>query len=286
MRYLRVFLCCLPLIALGAASCKDSTPTPPTTATTTTTTTTTTTSTPAVNAPPVIESISVNPPRAEFRTDTVLNATVRDAETPVANLRYAWTTTVGTVASSGARATHRLDQPPPQTSPRQVDVTLTVTEDLPNGQTNTASRTTSFPLHDSYKEARDLANQLLGDFINPFAGPDFVVRNFSEKCRGRIDERNNVALNRDLYVIDREKSRFAITEVTFVGNPPMSNDFGNVRATCNFVSLVKATGKTELANGICSLDVFFDTDRWMLCDSSFAGTATTTLKGAAIGGTR
>jgi hypothetical protein len=55
-------------------------------------------------------------------------------------------------------------------------------------------------------------------------------------------------------------------------------------ATCNFVSQVRATGKTELANGVCSLDVFFDTDRWMLCDSSFGGTSTTLpLAGVAAG---
>lgn len=280
MRHSGVFLSLLLLIVFSAPACNDKSPTPPTPTTSTpTTTTTTTTSIPSQpNTPPVIDSITVSPERAEFRTDTIITASVRDAETPIANLRYSWTTTRGTVSGSGTRVIHRLDQPPPQQSPLSVDVTLTVTEDLPNGQTNTASRTTTFPLHDSYKEARDLANQFLGDFINPLAGPDFVVRNFSARCRGKVDEAVNVADNRKLYVIDQQKSKFAITEVTFVGNPPLSNDFGNVQATCNFVSLVKATGKTELANGKCSLDVFFDTDRWTLCDSSFAGQSTIQLR--------
>jgi hypothetical protein len=274
------------LAAAAMAACSDKTPTPPTTSTTTTTTTTTTTSSipNQPNTPPVIDSITVTPVRAEFRADNTISASVRDAETPVANLRFAWTVSRGTITGSGSRVTYRLDNPTLAQSPTPIDVTLTVTEDLANGQSNTISRTQTFPLHDSYKEARDLANQFLGDFINPFAGPDFVVRNFSERCRGKVDERNNVADNRNLYVIDRDKSKFALTDVTFVGNPPMSNDFGNVQATCNFVSLVKATGKTELANGRCSLDVFFDTDRWTLCDSSFAGQSTIIpLNGLAAG---
>jgi hypothetical protein len=272
MRCSRVLRLLLPIL-VAVAGCNDkTTPTPPTQTSTTSTTTTTVPNQP--NTPPVIDSLTASPVRAEFRTDTAIAASVRDAETPVGNLRYTWSTSRGTISGAGARVTHRYDQPPPQQSPVNIDVTLVVTEDLPNGQTNTATRTLTFPLHDSFKEARDLTNQFLGDFINPLAGPDFVVRNFSERCRGKIDERENVRVNRSLYEIDRERSKFAITEVTFVGNPPLRNDFGNVKATCNFVSRVRSTGRTEFANGICSLDVFFDTDRWMLCDSSFAGTST------------
>lgn len=228
---------------------------------------------PAVDEPPVIDGIRVTPSPAEFRTNITVEATVHDKETPNERLKFEWSASIGTFTGSGSRVTWRLDQPPLKNSPVTVQITLKVSEDLPGGNTQSTSSLVSFTLNDSYKEAIDLANTFLADFTTYTASPEFVVRNFADSCRGKWDELRNVQVNRQLFVIDRAKSFWAIKSVTFDGNPPASKPFGNVQAPCTFVSLVKATGKTETAVGTCSLDAFYDKDRWLLCDSHFNGTS-------------
>ena len=88
------------------------------------------------------------------------------------------------------------------------------------------------------------------------------------------EELDNVRVNRDLFIIDPVKSTWAITGVTFDAKLPATAAYGNVTATCNFVSIRKATSQTELASGTCFLSTFFDTGRWTLCDSRFHGTTT------------
>ncbi len=55
----------------------------------------------AVNTPPVVESIVASATRAEVETDVTITATVRDAETPVAQLKYQWKADAGTFTGEG-----------------------------------------------------------------------------------------------------------------------------------------------------------------------------------------
>jgi hypothetical protein len=258
------------------AGCGSSTPTPAPSPTTPQPTPSPQPASPSrPDAPPVIDSITATPRTGEFRTNSTIEAVVHDEETPNNQLTLEWSTSRGAVTGSGSRVTWRMDQPPLVTSPISIDVTLKVSETIPSGTVQSTSRTVTFTLNDSYKEAQDLANTFLGDFTNPVRSPEFVVRNFSDACAGKRDELGNVQVNRQLFVIDPVKSTWMIGSVTFDGNPPSSRPYGNVRASCTFVSLVKATGQTETAVGICSVDVFFERDRWFLCDSRFQGISVT-----------
>ncbi len=226
----------------------------------------------AQNQPPVIQSITVTPDTAEFRTDLQVAATVTDDVTAVNTLKFEWTASAGTVNGAGANVKYRLDQPALTSSPIDVTLTLKVSEDAGSAGTLTATKAVTFKLNDSYKETRDLADLFLRDFTTYNLSPETVVRNFSDACPTKKDELDNVRVNRQLFVIDATKSNWSITSVTFEKSPPNSGRYGNVTAACHFESTVKATGKHEVADGSCYLDVIYQKPQWYLCDSTMAGT--------------
>jgi hypothetical protein len=222
----------------------------------------------------VIDSITITPARAEFRSDAVIEAVARDKETPADRLRFEWTASLGAFSGTGRRVTWRLDNPPLRASPVTVQVGLTVFDEEANASiagTLSASRLFSFILNDSYKEATDLVNAFLTDFTNSAAAPSFVVRNFSDNCRGKADELNDVTRNRELYTI-----RSGVWSVNTIR---VDGDLGDVTASCTFVSTVKATGRTETARGTCLFNTVYEKDRWYLCDSRFAGSSVISLQG-------
>jgi hypothetical protein len=54
-----------------------------------------------------------------------------------------------------------------------------------------------------------------------------------------------------------------------------ARQFADIRATCEFSSRVKATGKVELARGDCLLTGVYENKQWKLCDSTFRGSTLT-----------
>src|SRR3954465_1849223 len=81
---------------------------------------------PVVNTPPVVKSIAASDTRVEVGSPVTLTATVEDAETPVANLTYAWSVPNGTVSGTGTvvQWTPGADA----VTPADFTVTLNVTE--------------------------------------------------------------------------------------------------------------------------------------------------------------
>ena len=113
--------------------------------------------------------------RAEVETDVTLTATVRDAETPVAQLKYEWRADAGTFTGEGASVKWRA--PKGATTPADYAVRLTVTETYGAAQQNVVNATSPvIRLHDSAKEIGDLALRFLGDFANSLVSPSTCIR--------------------------------------------------------------------------------------------------------------
>ena len=126
-----------------------------------------------------------------------------------------------------------------------------------------------------------MAVLFLEDFSNTPTSPETVVRNFSTKCKGRVDELSDVRNNRRNYVIDS----------WHVGEPDVTIQFDGV---CGFRSRSadacvavpvrwnvskRPSGEKAVSQGIDHVTAIYDADRWFLCDSDFEAGAETTAFG-------
>ena len=207
-----------------------------------------------------------------------LTATVEDAETPVANLTYAWTAETGSFSGTGATVTWVAGAD--AKTPGDVGLTLTVTEKSTNGSVpaeNTVSGTTTVHVNNSPKELAELSLRFLGDFANSKISPDQCVAEFSNSCNGKKDEFQDIDDNRHDYEIIASTLRhtslsIAATRVT-----------ATVHTFCSFTSKVITTqprdevcqgGKCPLgsigtATGDCWTTNVYENGRWWLCDSHY-----------------
>lgn len=227
----------------------------------------------ATNPPPVIESIVASASRAEVETDVTLTATVRDAETPAAQLRYEWKADAGTFTGQGASVQWRA--PKGTATPADYAIRLTVTENYGTGgsQQNVVNGTgPSIRLHDSPKELETLSMRFLGDFANSSVSPSTCVRDFSDGCRGKADERSDIESNREHFVITNSSLRLQNVRVSPSG---MSAD---TTVACSFTSrIIKcepgdkscSVGSVGTVAGDCALTAVYEQQRWWLCTSSF-----------------
>ncbi len=232
----------------------------------------------AVNTAPVIESIVLSASRAEVESDVTVTATVRDAETPVAQLKYEWRADTGTFSGEGASVRWRA--PKGATTPADYTLRLTVTETYGAAssgasQQNIVNGTSPVVrLHDSPKELGDLALAFLGDFANSSVSPSACVRNFSDSCRGKADEKADVEWNREHFVIVGSSLRLQNVRVGTSGTT------ADMSVACSFTSrIIKcepgdvgcAVGSVGTGAGDCSLTGVYEQQRWWLCDSHYAG---------------
>jgi hypothetical protein len=266
---LRRFVSCASFIvtaALFASSCGSS-PTQP----------------PAPPPPPppanelaVIDSVTASAERVEVDSDVTFTASVRDAETPVAQLRFDWKADVGTFSGTGPTVTWRL--PKGATTPVDVVVTLTVVETygVPDAagrrpEQSVSATAPAVRVHDSAKEIGDLSMAFLRDFANSAVSGDSAVREFTDSCRGKFDERDQIENNRRDYQITQ--SSLAL-ERAAVSSNRLS---GDARVACEFWSVIKqcqpgvscTVGGTEHVRGKCDLTAVYEQKRWWLCSSAF-----------------
>jgi hypothetical protein len=234
---------------------------------------------PPPNSAPVIRSIEADQRRLEVGTSTTFTAVVEDVETPPERLQYVWTADAGTFSGAGARVSWQA--PASLAAPINPVVTLTVIETFVVNalqQTNRSSLLTSavVRVHDSRAELAELADSFLDDFEDSSVSPARCVRNFStatDRCsRGRRSELEDIEFNRSNYTM-LPSSRHSVASVTIT--EPWSR--AEMRASCTFVSTIKATGQTGTAAGTCRLTGVYEQDRWWLCESSFTGTTTNSL---------
>ena len=226
------------------------------------------------NTPPVIDSITASQSRVEVDSAVTLTATVRDAETPVSQLRFDWRADVGTITGEGTAVTWRA--PHEIAAPADVVVRLTVTETLANGglQVSVNGASPSIRVHDSPKELGVLAMTFLGDFANSSVSPTTCIRDFSDSCRGKAEEKTDIEANREHFAILNSSLLLRNVRVSSNG---LSAD---VTVQCSFTSrIVKcapgsagcAVGAVGTVAGNCALTGVYEQNRWWLCTSSFLG---------------
>ncbi len=231
---------------------------------------------PVVNQLPVINSITVSATRVEVDTDVTFTAAVTDAETSVAQLRFDWKTDLGNITGTGPSVTLRV--PKGTATPADAVVALTVVEtyQAAGGVRVEQAATSTAPtvrVHDSLKEIGDLALSFLRDFANSSVPAEVAVRDFSDSCRGKVEERDQIADNRRDYQITR--SSLALERAS------VSSDRlrGDARVACEFWSVIKqcpagvscTVGSNEHVRGNCDLTTVYEQNRWRLCTSNFNG---------------
>jgi hypothetical protein len=122
-----------------------------------------------------------------------------------------------------------------------------------------------------------MAVEFLVEFSQQRVSPDQMVRNFSDSCNGKIEERDQVRNN---------QATFTIQSYTVEPNPPVEIAFGGVCRdrgrtgdACAYVpvrwdSVYKSNGRREIATGTGQINAIYENSRWRLCDSDFLGTTT------------
>ena len=233
---------------------------------------------PPPNNAPVIRSIEAGQPRLEVGASTTFTAIVEDMETAPERLQYQWTAEAGTFSGEGARVSWQA--PATIAEPVNPVITLTVVETYTlNGvqQTNrTVLTSVAVRVHNSRAELAELVDSFLDDFEDSAVSASSCVRNFSsasDRCsRGRRSELEEIESNRSNYIM-LPASRHSVTSVTITA--PWAR--ADMRASCTFVSWIKAKAETGTATGTCRLTGVYEQDRWWLCESTFTGSTTNPL---------
>ena len=244
----------------------------------------------SANQPPTITGISSRSGRrgapsafADLDETITVTATAIDAETAADQLRYEWSADAGTFTGTGREVTWRAPAQP--TTPAEVRLSLVVIESyqtvnaqgLPVTAEHRVSGALAVRLHASAKEVRDLAVEFLVDFSQQRLSPEQVVRGFTDSCRGKPAELEDVR---------RNQQEFTITSFSVEPNPPVEIAFGAVCRdrdrfgdACAYVpvrweSTRKSDGRRVVSFGTDQVNAVYENSRWRLCDSDFLGTTT------------
>jgi hypothetical protein len=235
---------------------------------------------PVVNTAPQIKSITVSDTRVEAGTPVTLTAVVEDAETPIANLEFRWSAETGTFSGNTAVVTWTPGSD--ARTPADYVVTLTVVETFTSaGFTleNKATSTATAHVNNSAKELAELSVRFLTDFATSSVTPSKCVSEFSDACRGKKDEFNDIDDNRHDFLIIGSTIRHTGLSI---GSSRMT---ATVHTFCSFTSKVITTQPRDetCANGACPLNSVgtatgdcwttnvYESGRWFLCESHFTG---------------
>jgi len=248
---------------------------------------------PENNPPPKVAALVAQGARpkepaqfADLGEQIANTATVTDAETPIDLLAFQWTADNGTLTGSGPSVTWQA--PDSGATPLESTIHLTVVERYITTDSiiheNTVSQTTTVNVHDSTKEVGDLAVQFLTDFSHSEIPPETVVRNFSDKCRGKASELSDVRHNRNCFVITDSFVGSPATTIQFDSVCPFRSREGDacVSVPVRWVSTGKGcpgelpTGATGVSEGTDWVTAVYQGPKWYLCDSDFEGSATST----------
>ena len=245
----------------------------------------------AENTPPVIVSIRAlgtrpNEPAqfADLDETITLTAFVQDAESPISQLGFEWASNAGGTFS-GAGPVVQWRAPNSGPTPSSATLTVTVVEKyqgadpigLPLTKENRVSMATVVSLHDSRSEIGSLARQFLFDFSDSgIRDVGYILRNFSDRCPdGKANETNDVAFNRQHFIINSSSIGSASVSVDFAGTCPFrlrrADACALVPAEWTSTSLDDKS-KTRVI-GTDQVTAVYDPSRqrWGLCDSDFDG---------------
>ena len=234
---------------------------------------------PSVNVAPVIESITPSSDRVEVDNEITVTAVVTDHETPIDQLKFEWKVDAGTFTGTGPSVKWRA--PTDIKTPTDYEIRLTVTEvyGTPNSagarpQNVSTGSVPAIRVHNSPKELGDLSIRFLSDFANSSIPASTCVRDFSDSCRGKSDERGDIEANRVHFEI--LSSSLTLKSVSVAA----SGLTANMVVACSFTSRIKAcdagdktcvVGDVGTAHGDCILTGKYEDRRWWLCDSHFIG---------------
>jgi hypothetical protein len=238
---------------------------------------------PVVNTAPTIKSLTASDTRVEVGTPITLTATVEDAETPVANLEYRWSAQTGTFTGNGAVVT--WSPAANAQTPADYLIELNVVETIRTGPTgsivleNKATSTLTAHVNNSQKELAELSLRFLGDFANSSVSPERCVGEFSDSCRGKKEELQDIIDNRHDFLILSSSLRH--TSLQIAG----SRTSATVHTACAFTSRVIAAtpqsggcladpascklGSIQNADGDCWTTNVYERGRWWICESRY-----------------
>jgi hypothetical protein len=238
------------------------------------------------NNPPVIDAVtakgrgSKEPANFADLGETIdLTAKVHDDETPIEELEFQWSATVGAFDGSGANVTWRA--PDTAETPVPVSITLKVVEKY--GYAGGAkiyqqdvSSSVTISLHDSRTEVGDMSRQFLLDFSDSnIRDIDYIMRNFLQGCYGTAEETAQVTENRRRYRILESRVEGASTTVNFGAVCPYGAKRGDACTAVGVFwrSLDLDRNVEERVAGVDWLASLYSAEkqRWFLCDSSFDG---------------
>jgi hypothetical protein len=258
---------------------------------------------PPPNNPPGIDSIAIQGTRANEPAnfadigETVnVAATVHDDETPVDQLQYQWTSSVGSIDGTGTQVKWIAPAGMPGSDPVDVTITLKVTEKYgQSGQfQHDVSGTATLSLHDSVKEVGDMARQFLLDFSDStITDVSYIMRNFDPSCSGTGMETQQVSDNRKKFKIVRWNVGPSSVKIPF-GNAfcpvPDRVQRGDACASnpVHWESEVIGGNHFQIADGTDWVAAYYRTalKAWKLCDSQFTGTCVDTTTGSGCSDTQ
>src|SRR5205823_1271446 len=139
---------------------------------------------------------SNEPPNFADASEAVpVTVEVTDAESQISDLKFNWSSDVGTFSGTGPKITWTAPSsvPAPSTITLKVEVVETYTSQGKSVQ-NTVTGSTTLSLHDSAKEVGDMAVQFLKDFSDTsITNVPYIMRNFEPTCYGTDSETSDVA---------------------------------------------------------------------------------------------
>ena len=238
-----------------------------------------------------------------------VTATVTDTETPQDQLTYEWSAPSGTFQGTGRAVIWRA----PASAQTPINFTLTATvveryiepdaQGLPVQREHRVNRTVTVRVHNSIAEIGALATEFLTLFSTSTVPPNAVMNGFSRTCDG------GRAFDSEFRDVEKNRCLYNITSF-FVGAPATTQNFrgvcsilfgnetrshvadGCATVPVRWVSTVRpgalscpvletAPGGGPLVPGMQITTIgtdmvtaFYETDRWRLCHSDFAGTST------------
>lgn len=249
---------------------------------------------PVNNTPPKIGAFIVlgtrpnEPPNfADVSEDIPVSVDVTDAESAIGDLKFNWSSPVGTFSGTGTKVTWRA--PSSISAPTNVTLSLEVVETyMSQGKSveNRVTGSTTLSLHDSIREVGDMAYQFILDFSDSSKSVQFVMRNFQQGCYGTDDEIGDVTRNREMFTIIDSVVGLANTTVAFGAICPFRQKPGDACARVpaywksiakrdiydQFGQLALRTGQqTEAGPGVDQVAAMYykDLKQWKLCDSQY-----------------
>ena len=217
-----------------------------------------------------------------------LQASIEDDETNVRDLQVAWTASLGSIVPSGAAAAWTAPSAVGQRQSVRIEVTVTEnysgidSQGLPVPLQHRVALAQEIAVHDLVRELVDLGYLFLEDFSQQKLDPDAVVRNFSDSCRGKAEERADVVKNHREEIITEYSIGRSPSVTISPGSvcPYYSPERQRVGDGCAWFPVIWRSALKEDASriyqeGFDQVNAVFENGNWRLCDSDWKATVRT-----------